>query len=85
MFLDLGKYHYLIINKDIDNEYIELRQKTLDVETEEKLRGIITDKNLNFQSQIMLIITTSNQNLSAFVNFEPFMTNFNKILYLTLH
>ena len=35
-------------NKDIANEYIELGYKTLHAEDEQKLLGIIIDKNLNF-------------------------------------
>ena len=50
MVLNREKYHYLIINKDIANESIELDKKTLHAETEQKLLGIITDKDLNFQS-----------------------------------
>ena len=44
--------HYLIINKDIANESIELGKKTLHAETEQKLLGIIIDKDLNFESHI---------------------------------
>ena len=35
-------------NKDIANEYIELGYKTLHAEDEQKLLGIIIDRNLNF-------------------------------------
>ena len=48
--LNPGKCHYLIINKDIANESIELGKKTLHAEAEQKLLGIIIDKDLNFQS-----------------------------------
>ena len=50
MVLNPGKCHYLVINKDITNESIELGEKILNAETEQKLLGIIIDKDLNFQS-----------------------------------
>ena len=51
MVLNPGKCHYLIINKDITNESIELGKKTLHAEAEQKLLGIMIDKDLNFQVQ----------------------------------
>ena len=48
MVLNPGKCHYLIINKDIANESIELGKETLHAEAEQKLLGIIIDKELNF-------------------------------------
>ena len=45
MVLDPRKYHYLIINKDIVNESIELgKKKVLRAEAEQKLLGILLDK-----------------------------------------
>ena len=61
--LDPGKYHYLIINKDIANESIELGNKTLYVEAEQKLLGVIIDKNLNFQGHTKSIIKTPEADL----------------------
>ena len=78
MFLDPGKCNYLIINKDIHNESIELGYKILDAETKEKLLAILTDKVLNFQSQKMFAIKKSNQTLSAFVKVKPYMAALNK-------
>ena len=43
MVLNPGKCYYLIINKDIANECIELGKKTLHAEAEQKLLGIIID------------------------------------------
>ena len=43
MVLNLGKCHYVIINKDIANESIELGKKTLHAQAEQKLLGIIID------------------------------------------
>ena len=40
MVLNPGKYHYLIINKDIANESIELAKKILHAVAEQKLHGI---------------------------------------------
>ena len=62
-FLNPGKYQYLVINKDIANESIELGEKILLAEAEQKLLGIITDKDLNFQSHTKSIIKTANQKL----------------------
>ena len=51
MVLNPGKCHYLVINKDINNESIELGEKILYAEAEQKLTGIIIviDKDLIFQ------------------------------------
>ena len=49
MVLNPGKCHYLLINKDITHESIELGEKILHAEAEQKLLGIIIDKDLNFQ------------------------------------
>ena len=69
-----GKCHYLIINKDIANE----GKKTLHAGAEQKLLGIIIDKDLNFQSHTKSIIKTANQKLSALLRVAPLMTDFNK-------
>ena len=45
---------YLIINKGITNESIELGKKTLHTEAERKLLGIMIGKDLNFQSHARL-------------------------------
>ena len=77
MVLNPGKCHYLI-NKDITNESIELGKKILHAEAEQKLLGIIIDKDLNFQSHTKSIIKTANQKLSSLIRVAPFMTDFNK-------
>ena len=61
MILNPGKCHYLTINKDITNESIELPKKTSQAEAEQKLHGIIIDKDLNFQSHTRSIIKTATQ------------------------
>ena len=61
MVLNPGKCHYLIINKDIANESIELGEETLHAEAEQKLHGMILDKDLSFQSHTNLIIKRANQ------------------------
>ena len=78
MVLNPGKYHYLIMNKGITNEFIELDKKTLRAEVEQKLLGIIIDKGLNFQSHAKSNIKTADQKLSALFGVAPFMTDFNK-------
>ena len=78
MVLNPGKCHYLIMNKDITNESIELGKKTLHAEAEQKLLGIITDTDLNFQSHTRLIIKTTNQKLSGLIRVALLMTDFNK-------
>ena len=60
MVLNPGKCHWLIMNKDIADESIELGKKTLHAVAEQKLLGIIIDKDLNFQSHTMSIIKTAN-------------------------
>ena len=78
MVLNPGKCHHLMINKDIVNEYIVIGKKTLHAEAEQKLLGIIIDKDLNFLSHLKSVIKTANQKLSALIKVAPLMTDFNK-------
>ena len=48
MVLNPRKSHYFVTNKDIANDSIQLGEKILHAEDEEKLVGIKVDKNLNF-------------------------------------
>ena len=61
MVLNSAKCHYVVINKYITNESIELCKKNLHAEAEQKLLGTIIDNNLNFQSHTMSILKTANQ------------------------
>ena len=70
MVLNPGKCHYLIINKDIISESIELGEKILHAEAEQKLLGIIIENDFNFQGHKKLIIKTANQKLSAVYDFN---------------
>ena len=78
MVLNPGKRHYLIIDKDIADEFIELGKKTLHAEAEQKLLGITIDKDLKFPSHTKSIIKAANQKLSALIWVAPLMTHFNK-------
>ena len=78
MVLNPGKCYYLIINNDIINASIELGEKILYAEAEQKLLGIIIDKDLNFQSHTKSIIKTANLKSSALTRVAAFMTDFNK-------
>ena len=78
MVLNPGKCHYLVINKDIAIESIELDGKILHAEAEQKLLVIIIDKDLNCQNHTKSIIKTANQKLSALLRVAPFMTDFKK-------
>ena len=78
IFLNSGKYHYLIINKGIANESIELGKKSLHAEAEQKLLGVIIDKDLKFQSHTKSIINAANQKLSALIRVALLMIDFNK-------
>ena len=60
MVLNLGKCHYLVINKDIANESIEFGEKISHADAEHELLGIIIDKDLNFRSHIKSIMKTAN-------------------------
>ena len=82
MVLNPGKCDYLTITKDITNESIELGKKTLHAEAEQKLFGIIINKDLNFQSHTRSIIKTANKKLSALIRVAPLMTDFNKKVIL---
>ena len=62
MVLNPRKCYYLISNKDIANESVKSGKKTLHAEAEQKLLGIIIDKDLKFQSHTKSIIKTANQN-----------------------
>ena len=61
MVLNLGKCHYLIINKDITNESIELGKKTLHAEAEQKLLRIIIDKDLSALIRAAPLMTDFNK------------------------
>ena len=78
MVLNPRECHHLLINKDIANESNELGKKILHAEAEQKLLGIIIDKDLNFQSHTKSVIKTANQTLSALIRVTAFMTDFNK-------
>ena len=78
MVLNLGKRHYLIINKDIANESIELGKKTLYPEAEQKLLFTMINKDLYFQSHAKSTIKSANRKLRALIRVAPFMTDFNK-------
>ena len=78
MVLNSGKYRYLIVNKDITNESIELGKKSLHAEAEQKLLGVIIDKDLKFQSHAKSIIKAAHQNLSALIRVALLMIDFNK-------
>ena len=78
MVLNPGKCRCLIMNKDIANKSIKSGKKTLHAEAEQKLPGIIIDKDLNFQSYTKPIIKTANQKLSALIRVTPLMTDLNK-------
>ena len=80
MVLNPGKGHYLITNTGIAYESIELGEKALHAEAEQKLVGIIIDKDLNFQRHTKSIIKTANQKLSALIRVAPLMTDF-KIIF----
>ena len=58
---NLGKCHYLIINKDTAKESTELGKKILNAEAEQILLGIIVDKDLSFQNHTKSIIKITNQ------------------------
>ena len=47
-------------------------------EDEQKLLGVIIDRDLHFKSHAKSIIKTTNQKLSAFIEVTPFMTDVNK-------
>ena len=78
MALSPRKWHYLIINKDMANECMELGRKTLHAEAQQKLLDIIIYKDLNFKSHTQPITETANQKLWALVRVAPFITDFNK-------
>ena len=52
--------------------------RILYAEAQQKLLGIITDKDLNFQSYTKLITKTASQKLSVLIRVARFMTDFNK-------
>ena len=45
MILNLRKCHYLMINKNIANESIELGMKTFHAEADQNFLGMIIDKD----------------------------------------
>ena len=78
MVLNPGNCHYLVINKDITNESIELGVEILHAEAEQRLLGIKIYTNLNFKSHKKSIIKPANQKLSVLIKVVPFLTDFNE-------
>ena len=78
MVLNPEKCHYLLINKGIGNESVQLGNRVLHAEAEQKLFCIVIDKNLNSQNHKKKIIKSANQKLSALIRVAPFVTDFNK-------
>ena len=66
MILNLRKWQYLKLNKDISNECIELDKKALHAEVDQNL-DIMKNEDLNLQSHANLILKTANQKLSALI------------------
>ena len=67
MILNLRKWQYLKLNKDISNECIELDKKALHAEVDQNLLDIMKNEDLNLQSHANLILKTANQKLSALI------------------
>ena len=67
MILNLRKWQYLKLNKDISNEGIELDKKALHAEVDQNLLDIMKDEDLNLPSHANLILKTANQKLSALI------------------
>ena len=80
MILNTRKGWNLIINKDIANASIELGKTTLHAEAEQKVFGIIIDKDLYLQGHTKSIMNTAKENLSPLIKVAPFMTDFNKMV-----
>ena len=78
MALNPEKCHYLLLNKGIGNESVQLDNRILHVEAEKKLFCIVIDKNLNSQNHKKQIIKSANQKLNALIRVAQFVTNFNK-------
>ena len=78
MVLNPEKCHYLLINKGIGNESVQLDNRILHVEAEKKLFCIVIDKNLNSQNHKKQIIKSANQKLNALIRVAQFVTDFNK-------
>ena len=52
--------------------------EAVNAEAEQKLLGIIIDKDLNFQSHTKSILKAANQKLCTLIRVAPLMTDFNK-------
>ena len=81
MILTPGKFHYLIRNKDTENESIKLGKKTLHAEGEQKLLGNIINKDLKFQNHTKSIIKKDNQKLGTLIRVVSFITDLNNKVF----
>ena len=73
MVLNPGKFCYLI--KTSAMNLLNQARKHYMLKAEQKLLGVIIDKDLNFQSHTKSIIKTANQKLSALIRIAPLMTD----------
>ena len=81
MILTPGKFHYLIRNRDTENESIKLGKKTLHAEAEQKLLGNIINKDLKFQNHTKSIIKKDNQKLGTLIRVVSFITDLNNKVF----
>ena len=66
MILNLGKYHYMCLGKNLDdNEVLNFNNLTIKNSKEVEILGIKVDNNLNFNNHIKSISRKGGQKLSA--------------------
>ena len=66
MILNLGKYHYMCLGKNLDdNEVLNFNNLTIKNSKEVEILGIKVDNNLNFNNHIKSISRKGGQKLNA--------------------
>ena len=72
MVLNPGKCHYMLIGNKSHNDKIVLNAVELKTSNEEKLLGVLTDKNLSFDIHIKYMCRKANQKISALARLSNF-------------
>ena len=73
MKLNAGKCHLLTFGTNQDDIKIKIGEAIVEESSEEKLLGVIMDKNLNFKSHVSNLCKRASQKLHALARVSPFM------------
>ena len=72
MILNTGKYHYMCMSKDVDENETTSQQKMINSKDVDIL-GIKIDRKLSFHQHIKSIFKKADQRLSALLRISPYL------------